>query len=651
MGTLDTAGRLVWVADADRAAEVNLDSAIPVIEPPQLWRRYLWESVLRSYGLDSGGTRRPDCARGDGHDVVGVGAEAAVPAAILAALLGRRSVQVDSLAALERHMRSQTPASILGVALARGLSARHLERLTATASTCGVAIGVVTGRDIAGLTFSAAKLVAARRWLDEPDLSLDGLAGTQLDGDGLRRWDDVAATLSERWRTLILLAHGEGAHARLGDLVICGVAEEREHHADGRAIDGCVRGVRCKRAPQGAARALLDVRARVLVLLSCNGLSLAGELYPSSASMALAAAESFPAAFLSATRRVVLESSHAALVYDALAAGATLGRAARLLNGDGAVGAQPYLVCGDPCWAPAGGAALERPGGGEGRAARSAPRGLEDRIGDIGGRLDELARRLVWASAFERALACGPARSRPAGALRLTATRRRLEARTWLALREVEQGRQRGCWPGVLDALDAQVAQDVGDWAQAAAALLHDGAMDASFAELLHFFSVPSAAQPANRCERCSTTTEHTVLSALLPGLGRRVVVDCPVCGPLQEHAVGEPAVRLRGPASAVAGERAIVDLLVEGSHEPPEWDAVWVVAQLSDKAVDGSLSRLLRRHAAPADTVTLAIDVPLHASPDLQTLRVAVVGAVRVAFARWRIAVMPGAGGGEPWA
>ena len=83
--------------------------------------------------------------------------------------------------------------------------------------------GVLTARDVAGLTFQVAKVLAATR----PGGGMDGVIDviqeqvyTPSDRYSLTR-ESLLRMIDGDWRTLSILAHGEGAHVNLKSVVLC----------------------------------------------------------------------------------------------------------------------------------------------------------------------------------------------------------------------------------------------------------------------------------------------------------------------------------------------------------------------------------------------------------------------------------------------
>ena len=125
--------------------------------------------------------------------------------------------------------------------------------------------------------------------VEHPDLVIDVPQGATWSRD--RGWGalgDVREALNQSTGVCALIAHGDGSHLDLGEAILCGLTGDAEIVGDGPIEGGCTRSF-CKKQT-GHSGYLLhtdDINTELLVILSCNSMSLASELYPSSLSLAL----------------------------------------------------------------------------------------------------------------------------------------------------------------------------------------------------------------------------------------------------------------------------------------------------------------------------------------------------------------------------
>lgn len=128
-----------------------------------------------------------------------------------------------------------------------------------------------------GIEFAVAKSAATQiRWWAHDTLLLDAI-NRRYSLDGIPVGHAPAnlrdILVRDGVRRLAVVAHGDGGHLNLGELVLCGLYTDIEHDLD-RGIDlnaGCRVDVRCKRAPDIAAVVLCQaVRAAEVIIVSCK---------------------------------------------------------------------------------------------------------------------------------------------------------------------------------------------------------------------------------------------------------------------------------------------------------------------------------------------------------------------------------------------
>jgi len=121
------------------------------------------------------------------------------------------------------------------------------------------------------------------------DLVIDVPQGSMWSHDrGWRALGDVRQALKQHTGVCSLVAHGDGSHLDLGEAILCGLADDAEAAGNGPIEGGCTRSF-CKKqlAHPGYLLHADEINTELLVMLSCNSMSLASELYPSSLSLAL----------------------------------------------------------------------------------------------------------------------------------------------------------------------------------------------------------------------------------------------------------------------------------------------------------------------------------------------------------------------------
>ncbi|MBE1159880.1 hypothetical protein [Dyella acidiphila] len=247
----------------------------------------------------------------------------------IAAWAGQRDAQVLVLSA-ELEPAARYFARVLGARLMQtddGISAEHplyvfgkpqvmTNRTLTTLRDQAERVSFLPAIDLAGASFIAAKLILASL-MDKPAgyLCGDAIFGSQADFSPLITGPDAEDELG----TVIVQAHGDGAHANLGSVVLCGRVGEVEQLFDGNAIHGCEQradGAHCKRrGPKHAGIcALQDLRARQLVLLTCNSFTIGDGQYPSTSNLVVAALEGYASSVVATHASYILNPAEIALV-------------------------------------------------------------------------------------------------------------------------------------------------------------------------------------------------------------------------------------------------------------------------------------------------------------------------------------------------
>ncbi|MEV0323076.1 hypothetical protein ACIBKX_33870 [Streptomyces sp. NPDC050658] len=162
----------------------------------------------------------------------------------------------------------------------------------------------VLGLGPEGVRFTRAKghRLADTTWQYDT-LLIDTLHGTRLlDGEDVVL--DAAAlrhVLTTGVRQLVVVAHGDGGHLDLGDLVACGLYTPVELDlATGRPLErGCREGVRCKRARDHRSVLLCrDIKAGSVLLVACKAGVLVDPAFPSTTNVVVGFLDGYAARVL-----------------------------------------------------------------------------------------------------------------------------------------------------------------------------------------------------------------------------------------------------------------------------------------------------------------------------------------------------------------
>jgi hypothetical protein len=493
--------------------------------------------------------------------------------------------------------------------------------------------------------------------------------------------DRVAHWLFEReWDRLGLDVHGEGAHVNLGLVVGCGLVDGTETDQRGAPVHGCTESS-CKRLTGNGQRILhlREVRARELLLASCNGFAVAGDMYPSNLSCVLSAADGYPARIHTLDRLTAVDRWVPPMLLR-LAATHPPGLVREFANDLSArlTGTRPWILFGDPAGAEEPGPLREtagpvtvfrhdaRPGTvldldgaqlvlGErlGAVVTDPPSGrvrrrLADRTDELAlhdRRMAELAGRVARAARLEHAarrlLDARRVADAPDAVRAVREARLRLEYIAHVGLRECEDVRRRGVWNPMLARQWQAAALCVTAWDQALATLLAEHLFEGVEQAFSDGWPVRERGF-GDPCPRCATRTDATRQRHPLADEPDRIVITCPVCGPSEAYRDGGPRVRVEVPDRFTAGRRARVVVVTSDPRPHPLVERGMLRCEMVDKG-RGAVFHTACEWLG-ATTHELVVDVPRTLRSDLHTVRAVWVRGLDVTSCRARVA-----GVGEP--
>jgi hypothetical protein len=254
---------LDWVGDIREfttASQTRWDRIV-LLDPRDEQRRARWRTILSSYtaqvnGLAVGTPQPSSVANSCGDYVVSLGYEVGQIGTVLAQKLNRGHQYIADPA--EIITGSLVPSSLLLLAPRQRLDFASVVAIEARLRLLGVRFGILTGRDLAGLSFAAAKTFLARRRPNLPAVTISALDHDRSYARSLPRDRESGS--------LIIAAHGEGAHLLLPDGVVCGLVGQQEVLGESPLVHGCS-DQSCKRARNyGLPHYFLhDIRTQLLV--------------------------------------------------------------------------------------------------------------------------------------------------------------------------------------------------------------------------------------------------------------------------------------------------------------------------------------------------------------------------------------------------
>lgn len=687
---------------------------IPLLAPAERRRLRRWEEVLRWYGLEpyagSIAPTSPAEVEPDGPDVVvGFDDEYRPAAAMLAAATGRRLVVAPHDDPLRPFSEGLSAGSAVFAGRPHNLRRENVHTL---ARSLEIPWGVLTASDLPAMSFLLAKQLANRRAAVGGALLLDAPAEVVKIGGGAAHADGYSLTDGESLRRLlttqsfndmVVHAHGEGAHANLKSAVLCGLLGEAESWRGEALLNGC-RQVRAKRYCKRASRqrrhifSFGDLRARNVYLLSCNGFTTVGELYPTDVSAVLSAAEGYPATFLTSDRSLGIETRLPALALQLSSQGVGTAAICRLLNRIMMFryGVRPFVLCGDPLGAdafapaeasdedlsvspreaarlidlkgweatPVIGLAKDPPGvslfRGEGSSGALLSDGakrrrvkIEDfsacwqarrervvtlaRRGQALGRVNALIKDFWW----ERYRAHADFREMLE---ELAAAGRKLLTATQRSLRGLENIRCEGVWSPRVEILFDAAERHAGEWDECFARVIEGYILDWDLARLLLHDGLQTAGNSGERCQRCGMELVLTEATDYLDGCKTAAATDCPNCGPQEVWQVGGARFAVKGKPEIHPGR--LYDFSVEArptaGQSFSETLSGYVVAQFQDLGGKPFWSEIA---AVKNGKARFRVPVPRGCPPDMQTLWLAWVQGVTVSAWRLQYACLPAVG------
>lgn len=145
--------------------------------------------------------------------------------------------------------------------------------------------------------------------------------------------------------------HGEGGHLKLRNLTVCGLVGAEDMDVIGRPIPLACSTNACRRSlGEGGTFLARDLHAHHLIVVTCNGLVLSGEGFPSLSSVCVAALEGTAATVTSSCAPVPINAIASVVLSNATSQKMTWWEREELLNriSAGLLGLRPFLTIGIP---------------------------------------------------------------------------------------------------------------------------------------------------------------------------------------------------------------------------------------------------------------------------------------------------------------
>jgi hypothetical protein len=614
--------------------DVRPRADLPVLAPPAKDRRRRWDEILRTLYV-------PASESGpSGGLVLACGNEIAPIAECLAGRQNATLLVSNSLDAAADAVLTASESRVVVLALASQLKTRTVETLVATARLAGKQLGFLSGRTVSGLSFSVAKAVM------KPCPALTGI--DVFDAiDHLLDHSGPAKELAERLRrpsfVKLIRSHGEGSHAKLPGLTVCGLLDSIEFpDAPGQGCSWSER--RCKRSPAEAIDVVFghELVAPVVFFVCCNGFNFARELYPSPVSISLSLVEGWAAAVVAPIRPLIAPDAIFEAIQRQLSQGASLGMIVDVLNDLSAQLGQPnaFALHGDPQMRVLSldtntHPQLDR------KPIRRAWCLPQSQAPDIQSWLVQLLRRAERGRRIIRSIDAwltGQDRNATEPVATLLAKIERLAIYT---LKRVE-GQDLSC-PDLLRAT-VPIRMMVRRWDHHMANLLLSMRERIDPFDLGHYDQQLIERQIVRPCRRCGTPLELYVYGAGEAEEEHRLAYLCCVCGPVSEHRQRGIALEVEDSSpSGRGGEDLLIRTRLHAPAAPDAFiDSTVVSLRFFDKARNACVHEDHRTVPIATSLIDFRFPLPETLSPDLHSIRLAAVSGFDVAYARLRFVGLP---------
>jgi hypothetical protein len=493
-----------------------------------------------------------------------------------------------------------------------------------------------------------------------PDLVIDVPERTSWSHD--RGWGplgDVREALRRPTGICALIAHGDGSHLDLGEAILCGLTDDGET-VGGSPIDGGCTRSSCKKQAGHAGHLLHaeDLNANLVVILSCNSMSLASELYPSSLSLALSAASVQATPVIGTVSQLPFSSETGVDIVRQIRSAVNVGTSLAALNARWKDAGIPcaYVLLGDPLTSFA-----QRP-----EKARSRPEvpgsdrhqvSLADARSAwrLRNTLDSVTRAATSAALQHRNLP----QQLQQNVRAMAQAQALLDSRVWRmqgpsaigdgeSLLEMTRA-TRPAGPALEEVRDA-----LGDWGKALLELtpvvLLSGqpglpVFGDKLAEVLGRHLTIEEHEKGDPCSRCGTSViAYRLDNRVLPVHPRRRIL-CPVCGPVADQVDGALTVEVHPFTYSPRKERDVdLGIRVTAQREMLGLTGcpVHLLVEVRDKSVPSPVCCRLLTLRSASMSVRHTEAVPLGKGADLHSVRVIAARCGLVASARCLLSPIP---------
>lgn len=364
-----------WInCERDYLKFLDGSNTIPLLLPTSPVRKQRWESVLNSYGMYEKSITKTDInddqdisyltvesfsslkRRNQKNLIILLSTEFVYPTYFYAKKTNRCLIVIKCLEEINHLLKHNVPQSILFIDIHYKLTNDKLKRISNIIYNISIDIqwGIITAKDKAGISFIFTKFLTNNEFSNEIaalDIINKRILNTEIKEENYSS-KKIVDYCNRYWKNLCIVAHGEGAHANLESVVLCGISDEIEKDMRGTPIkNGCTIH-KCKRVQNKEIKTLpvFNMKVENSIFLSCNGFSVAGDLFPSDLSYVLCGTEGYIKNIITTTEVQSFHKDVCELFLHMLKSNIELGNIVNIFNDilKNVKGSYPYILFGDP---------------------------------------------------------------------------------------------------------------------------------------------------------------------------------------------------------------------------------------------------------------------------------------------------------------
>jgi hypothetical protein len=261
--------------------------------------------------------------------------------------------------------------------------------------------------------------------------------------------------------------------------------------------------------------------------------------------------------------------------------------------------------------------------------------------------LGDLSALVRQASSYEHALLLGtPPDSDEEVAMVAGLRDWRLHLEFWLLVgwQRANAIRASGRWDADLLQAQQELKTAITEWDATFARLVYDRLLASAVGgdPIFDLLSPPARGVSWRWEGECSRCTIPTLALEFTPfNCAARLVVDCPLCGPLVNRRVGGPGIVLGLPGATRRGAPAAIEATADVPGQAEARDG-FLVTEVRDKTKPSPFHLSLTRHRLASGRFTIPFELPADSGYYRYSIRLIWVGGLDVVYARRAFVLMP---------